>query len=177
MSVYTTCIVSYRPQLTTPSCATGTTVSVSTIVSRRKIPVVSPFSVRMIVSVSSTNPSALIPIPLPTYTVTDTVSRICGFRFSSVSVTCTYIWSRVWYVSTTSTYPPLSYTCTVKDVDISSASAASAALSPVPVPCPYFWPRVWSVPTPSTSPPLSYTCTVKDVDISSASAVSAALSL
>jgi hypothetical protein len=108
-------------------------VSVTTTVSLRNIPLVSLLSVITKTSVSSTNPSALIPVPFPTYTVTLTVSAIWGFRFSSVSDTITNITSRVWYVSTSSVRPWFSNNCNDTLVAISSPNAVSAAVSLVPV--------------------------------------------
>ena len=78
--------MSLRPQDSCPSPDAGAFVSVTCTVSLLNTPLVSALSVITIVSVSNTSASAPPrPPPFPTYTVTATVSRRCGFRFSSVS--------------------------------------------------------------------------------------------
>ena len=103
-SVYATCNVSDRPQLTTPSPAAGTFVSVTTTPPLRNMPLDAVLSVSVSVSVSSTS-AVTSPSTFPTYAVTVTVSDAPGSRFSSVSDTSTYITYRTTSVSTAFVYP------------------------------------------------------------------------
>src|SRR3989338_2542617 len=184
-SLYTTCSVSLRPQLTTPFSTTGFSVSVSVTVSLRKIPVTFPLSVSTKVCVYNTrpNPSAPSNTPLPMYTVTLTVSFICGFRFSSVSCASTYIRSLVWYVSTSSVNTVSSYSFTRLGVPISSASAVSPVVSAL-FTSPYrtyivsLFPQL-TTPSPAVGAVVSVTTTVslRNVRLTSPLSVSSTVSV
>ena len=94
-SVYTTCAVSASPHVTRPSSADSGNTFEMPMVSLRKIPLTFPLSVRSTVSVSRMRPTGTTPGPLPRCTVTLTVSRNCGLRFSSVSETWMNMSSRM----------------------------------------------------------------------------------